>query len=98
MIGYRFLSVAEEEMILAAQFYDGERSGLGSRFLEEIYSAIDRICRFSEIGTPISNRLRSVVLYRFPYSLIYYIDVDTIVVTVVAHQSRRPNYWKDRIS
>jgi len=34
---------------------------------------------------------------RFPYSLIYGIDENTIVVIAIAHQHRQLRYWADRI-
>ena len=41
---------------------------------------------------------RKYVLKRFPY-LIFYVDYpDRIRVLAVAHTSRRPGYWKTRIS
>ena len=39
MIGYWFLSPAEEEMTEAALFYDAASSGLGNDFLEAVVIA-----------------------------------------------------------
>jgi hypothetical protein len=33
---------------------------------------------------------------RFPFSLIYRVDRDTIAILAVAHHSRRPGYWRRR--
>ena len=41
MIGYRFLSLAEEEMSEAAVFYDAAFVGLGTDFLEDLTRTID---------------------------------------------------------
>ena len=38
MIGYRFLSAAEEEMSEAAEFYETATVGLGRDYLEDIFS------------------------------------------------------------
>lgn len=32
----------------------------------------------------------------FPYMLIYTIEESEIIVLAVAHQHRKPNYWKNR--
>jgi len=34
----------------------------------------------------------------FPYNVLYAIEKDTIVIVAVAHQKRRPSYWKARLS
>ncbi len=36
MIGYRFLTPAEEEMIEAALYYEGAARGLGNSFLDDV--------------------------------------------------------------
>lgn len=34
----------------------------------------------------------------FPYNVPYAVEKDTIVIVAVAHQTRRPSYWKARLS
>ena len=33
----------------------------------------------------------------FPYNVLYSIERDLIVIVAVAHQKRRPTYWRTRI-
>jgi hypothetical protein len=40
MIGYRFLSPAEEEMTEASLFYDAASRGLGKDLLDDVQQAI----------------------------------------------------------
>lgn len=98
MIGYLFISPAREEAAEAAEFYDSSEPGLGIEFFEQLNSLIQRLRDFPFAGTPISTRLRASHLKKFPYSVIYYVDGDFLVVIAVAHQSRRPGYWRSRIS
>ena len=35
---------------------------------------------------------------RFPYSVIYGIDVENIVIIAIAHQHRKPDYWQNRLN
>ena len=51
MIGYRFLSLAEEEMSEAAVFYDAASTGLGQRFLDDIRETIDSLRSHPEIAS-----------------------------------------------
>jgi hypothetical protein len=41
--------------------------------------------------------VRPRVLQRFPYSIIYLVERNEIVIVAVAHHKRRPGYWLDRL-
>ena len=97
MIPYRFLTPAEEEMTEAALFYEAASSQLGSDFLDDVQRAVDRLRKFPEAGEAITSGLRRTLLHRFPFSLIYAIEENVIIVIAVAHHGRRPWYWQSRI-
>lgn len=96
MIGYQFLSAAEEEMIAAALFYEAVAVGLGSDFLDDVQQAIDGLRQYPKSGVEVAVGLRRALLYRFPFSVIYAVEADGILVIAVAHARRRPNYWRSR--
>lgn len=87
---------AEIEINEAADFYDLESPGLGSIFIDEIQRSIEIIAQFSEAGPLIRGRVRKKPLAKFPYSLIYSIRSDEFRLLAVAHQKRRPFYWRGR--
>ena len=66
MIGYRFLSVAEEEMSEAALFYEAASPGFGEKFLADVQHAVDRVRTHPEVGVDVASGLRRVLLQRFP--------------------------------
>ena len=39
---------------------------------------------------------RRFVLHRFPFSIIYLDDPDVLSIVAVAHNKRKPGYWKQR--
>ncbi|HEV7427419.1 MAG TPA: type II toxin-antitoxin system RelE/ParE family toxin [Thermoanaerobaculia bacterium] len=78
-------------------YYDAKVAGLGDRFLAEIKSATRYVERYPEIAPVIEEGVRAKVLTRFPYTLMYVIAEDEIFILAVAHQSRRPAYWSDRL-
>ena len=98
MIPYRFLTPAEEEMTEAALFYEAASSQLGSDFLDDVQRAVDRLRAFPQAGEAITSDFRRTLLHRFPFSLIYAIEENVIVVIAVAHHARRPWYWQSRVS
>jgi len=97
MIGYRFLLPAEEEMTDASVFYEAATSGLGAGFLDEIQRVVNILCDHPELGQPVGRGLRRALLNRFPFALIYSAEVDEVLIVAVAHQRRRPGYWKVRV-
>jgi plasmid stabilization system protein ParE len=97
MIGYRFLLPAEEEMTEASAFYEAATSGLGAGFLDEVQRVVNILREHPELGETVGRVLRRALLHRFPFSLIYSVEVDAILIVSLAHQRRRPDYWKNRI-
>jgi plasmid stabilization system protein ParE len=93
----RFLSVADQEVADAVQWYEEQKEGLSRTFLDELDRVVRLVRTYPLVGTEIQPEIRRFLLSRFPYSLVYGIDEDTIVVIAVAHQHREPRYWADRL-
>ena len=97
----RVLKQAEWEAIDAAEWYEERLEGLGTAFLNEYESALERIeaepGRFSRLETvTVPREIRRLLLRRFPYLVVYEVLTNEVMVLAVAHVSRRPNYWIDR--
>ena len=84
-------------MTEAALFYETARTGFGDIFLDDIQRAIDSIRERPEIGANIAYGFRRILVQRFPFSIVYWVEGGEVVVAAVAHQRRRPNYWIKRI-
>jgi plasmid stabilization system protein ParE len=80
-----------------AVWYDRQRIGLGDEFLDEVAEAFVLLKEFPEAPPPIGGGFRRFLLHRFPFGLIYRIDDGEIVIVAVAHNSRRPRYWRNRM-
>ena len=87
---------AELELIEAAAYYEIQVPGLGERFEAEVQRATDLLLEHPEIGAPADAVLRKFVLNRFPLILYYSVTSNILRIEVVAHQSRRPGYWRSR--
>ena len=95
----RLLSIHEAaagEINEAADFYDIENPGLGSVFIDGVQRAIGRISEFPEAAPLVRGRVRKRPIAKFPYSLVYSVRTDEIRILAVAHQRRRPFYWRGR--
>ena len=94
----RFHEAADSELTEAVAYYDGKALGLGDRFLAEVKSATRNIEEYPEIAPVVADGVRAKVLVRFPYSLMYVVDEQGLFIVAVAHQSKRPAYWAERVS
>jgi hypothetical protein len=93
----RFHEAGDAELAEAVAYYDGKAEGLGDRFLAEVKAATRYIERYPEIAPIIEDGVRAKVLVRFPYSLMYVVEEHELHIVAVAHQSKRPGYWADRL-
>jgi plasmid stabilization system protein ParE len=96
VISYSFHPEAEAELEDASLFYESRMPGLGRFFAAEVERTIALIREFPDAGSPAVLPRRRVNVTRFPYSVVYRHDPDFVVILAVAHQRRRPGYWKRR--
>ena len=65
-------------------------------FAREISAKLELLKDHPLIGTPGVRGSRWMPLSRFPYTLHYRLAGDVIDILAVAHQKRRPGYWRKR--
>ena len=100
----RVLHAAADEIEAAAAFYESERPGLGQQFQQAIQDSFivlsEDIIALSPISPTLTSRgVNRLLMRRFPYSIIIRrVDDNLIEVVAIAHHSRRPGYWRDRLS
>jgi plasmid stabilization system protein ParE len=87
---------AEIELNDAADFYDIACPNLGSAFIDEIQRTIEKISEFPDAAQVVRGQIRKKPAAKFPYSVIYSVHADEIRILAVAHQKRRPLYWRTR--
>ncbi|PSB20839.1 type II toxin-antitoxin system RelE/ParE family toxin [Phormidesmis priestleyi ULC007] len=92
-----FNSLAEQELVDAAAYYEEQKPGLGLEYLEEVERAVNFLIRYPNAGLEIRGSVRRLMLPKFPYSLLYRVLKNSqIRILAVAHHKRRPKYWSDR--
>ena len=80
----------------AAIWYEGQRPGLGEEFLEAAEAAVKRILASPKGHTVLYKDRRRALLERFPYSLVYRLINDQVVIIGVVHAKRSPSVWRRR--
>ena len=94
---YFFEPAAQRDLEEAADFYDLESPGLGMKFGDAVRAAIESLLEFPESRPVLLGQTRKLVVAKYPYSILYRVGADGIVISAVAHQSRRPGYLSDRL-
>lgn len=92
-----FLPEADEEFREAVRYYENEAPGVGLRFIAEVRRGVAFITENPFAAAPVGNGIRRKVLNHFPYSLLYSVESELVVIVAVAHVKRRPRYWRVRI-
>ncbi len=65
-------------------------------FSQATMQAAQRLLEYPEMGVKIGHGARRFVLHDYPYTLVYRVMPETIVIVAVAHHCRRPGYWAGR--
>jgi len=83
-------------MFATARYYELQAPGLGHDFLDKVEKALQDLVSSPERWPVVQEDIRRRLIRRFPYSLIYRIEPDEIVILAVMHQKRHPSYWLPR--
>lgn len=92
----QFLPEARAELQDAVAYYEGELSGLGLRFWEEVDQHITWIERNHEVPHLRPGGYRRVNLKVFPYYISYIARDPDLWILAIAHGHTRPEYWIER--
>ena len=87
---------AATEIETAYRWYENERGGLGSEFLEAVDKTINAIAENPERFPVIRKDIRRALLQRFPYGIFYRVISGHILVIVCFHGKRNPRVWRSR--
>ena len=91
---------AEIEFQEATDWYAGQSTSAGERFVAEMESSFAKIVRDPLRFEPAGTGVRVFGLKRFPYKLYYEFDEarQHIRLLSIMHHKRRPDYWRERVS
>lgn len=92
----RLLPEARAEFDAATDWYEAQRSGLGTTFLARVREVLDHIASEPQRHAPTYLDVRKAIVPRFPYVVLYRDEPGEILVISVFHTSRDPSIWKSR--
>ena len=91
------LPEARLDLLAAKRWYEGQRDGLGVRFLRAFEDLLARIEAFPELYAVYRNEFRCGKLRRFPYLVFYRVLEERIEVGAVIDARRDPEDWENRL-
>jgi plasmid stabilization system protein ParE len=91
-----YSEAARQELDEAFAYLELEQAGLGYRFTADVDEALARIRQQPFAWHPLGRHLRRCHLKHFRYTVIYRIRGEQAEILAIAHDSRRPGYWRDR--
>ncbi len=88
---------AAAEAGAASSWYRQRSLDAAQRFVSEVNETVSRIIDAPERWQRSRYGTRHLKLANFPYLVAYRCFGTTVQVLAIAHGSRKPNYWKDRL-
>lgn len=91
-----FRRIAQSELDNAVSWYENKRVGVGLEMRIEIEKHLEQIAKQPQRFRRIRGDLRRSVLRRFPYSIYFLHEIESIVVLAIFHARRDPQTLEDR--
>ena len=87
---------AELDIQAAVVWYEDQRFGLGSRFLDELDLVFQRIEDNPRQFPRVEGDVHRALLRHFPYGVYFLAEPESINVLAILHLRREPDMWKSR--
>ena len=88
---------AEDDILDAFSWYEDRLIGVGSRLLDELEKAFDRIVIHPNSYREVESDIRRAVVHTFPYLAFYTFDDEAVYVLAIIHAAQDPAYIAARL-
>ena len=90
------LDKAKEDLVLGYHFYEKQSAGLGTYFLDTLFSDIDSLHLYAGTHSTVGGSHRCLSR-RFPFAIYYRVDGETIRVRAVLDTRQNPAEIRQRL-
>jgi len=91
------LDEAQADLIEGFYFYEGQQAGLGSYFLDSLFSDIDSLLLYAGVHQVVYGH-RRCLSKRFPFAIYYSVDEQITRVSAVLDCRRNPSRLRRRLT
>lgn len=92
----KILSIAEGDLEEGYRFYESQADGLGTYFLDTLYSDIDSLAYFAGIHRVVLGYYR-LLSKRFPFAVYYRVVDETVLIYAVLDCRRNPSWMRAKL-
>lgn len=93
----KILASASQDLIDGYWFYEKQAKGLGSYFLDSLFSDIDSLAVYAGIHPKHFGKYHRLLSKRFPFAIYYRIENDTALVYAVLDCRRSPAWTRKNL-
>ena len=91
------LSSASQDLIDGYHFYEDQAEGVGSYFLDSLYSDIDSLVITAGVHEKYFEKYYRLLSKRFPFAVYYKIENNTIFVFAVLDCRQKPAWIRSKL-
>lgn len=92
----KILPIVNEDLLNGYYFYEQQEKGIGSYFLDSLFSDIDSLLVYHGIHPVFFNKYYRLLSKRFPFSIYYTVENEDIVIYAVLDCRKEPAWIKGR--
>ena len=96
MMEYIYHAEAFDEYREAVLHYNNISSTIANQFVVKIEQTVALIREQPNAWVVVSKNIRRSIVKGYPYSIFFSVYSGKIYILAIAHQKRKPNYWKKR--
>ncbi len=89
----KFVKEASNEFLESVEWYNARAEGLGIKFADEIDSTVERITLNPDLYNEVIEDIRKIQVNKFPFSVFYKKEDETLIILRVFHNKREPIEW-----
>jgi len=92
------LDSAQHDLADGAKFYENIESGLGSYFLDSLFSDIDSLIIYAGIHSVFYNDFFRLLSKRFPFAIYYQCQKEIVRVYAVLDTRKKPAWTRNKLT
>ncbi|MBI4621278.1 MAG: type II toxin-antitoxin system RelE/ParE family toxin [Desulfobacterales bacterium] len=93
----KILNSANRDLIDGFYFYEKQTEGLGTYFLDTLFSDIDSLKIYARIHSIHFEKYHRLLSKRFPFAVYYRVENDIILIHAVLDCRRNPAWIRKRL-
>jgi toxin ParE1/3/4 len=87
---------SELDILEGYLWYEEQKTGLGDQFLNALEESFKKITGNPDYYHFVQTDTRVYSIKKYPFNIVYFLEINMIKVIAVFHTSRNPSDWQER--